>query len=80
MKGLFQKFRVVRTDGRNEERDQHARYFVLNYVGDKHARLALTAYANSLGSENPELCRDIYQALIDTQADFAKYGLHHTCS
>lgn len=49
-KRLYPKFRVERVDGkdvRGGDRED-ARYFVLDYVHDHHARRALFAYADSL--------------------------------
>lgn len=77
--GLTQKFRVERTDGRYEERDHYARYFVLNYVGDRHARVALEAYADSVEKVNPVLAVELRQALLDSMHDFHRFGLGHDC-
>jgi hypothetical protein len=78
-RGLYGKFRVERTDGRNEPRDQAARYFVLDYVGDRHARAALLAYAASIREENPPLAADIDRELDDSREDHHRFGFGHRC-
>lgn len=39
--------------------------FVLKPISDKHARIALAAYAESVKEEKPQLSRDIYEVLSD---------------
>lgn len=59
--GLYQKFRVERTDGRSARGEKHERcdYFVLDLVHDVFARPALEAYAAACASEYPNLAADL---------------------
>jgi len=59
--GFEDRFRVTRTDGRPVR--AAARYFVLDYAGDPHAKVALAAYASSISEENPALAADLRDAL-----------------
>lgn len=61
--GLYNKYNVRRTDGRDAPGgDKHgATYFVLDYVNDRHALTALSAYAESVAGENPSLAGDLRQ-------------------
>jgi hypothetical protein len=45
--------------------DPEARYFVLRYDADPHARRALMAYAISIRRENRELSDDLFDELTD---------------
>ena len=56
-KGLYEKYRVSRVDGRDE--DYHADYFVLELISDKHARAAMLTYAKSCKEEKPLLAAEI---------------------
>lgn len=49
--GLYKKFNVSRTDGRERPGQKHfgCRYFVLDLDHDPHAPAAIRAYAKSLG-------------------------------
>ena len=60
-KGLYQKFRVTRTDGRSEMGHKHAgcKYFVLDLTHDTHAPAAIRAYADSCRDEYPALAADL---------------------
>lgn len=62
-KGLYDKYKVVRTDGRSEPGEKHylCQYFVLDLKHDLHARKAIMAYAESCRSTYPELSKDLYQ-------------------
>lgn len=76
--GLYGKFHVERTDGRDrpEGAKENARYFVLDYVHDPAARRALYAYAKkleALGTE-PELAQDLYRELDETEELFQRHG------
>jgi len=64
--GLYQKFRVERTDGSSEPggKHEHCRYFVLDLDHDKHAASALAAYCESCRHEFPALAADL-ERLID---------------
>jgi hypothetical protein len=58
-KGLYGKYRISK-DG--ESTDPDARYFVLRYDTDPHARVAMVAYAESVERDNPQLARDLKRA------------------
>ena len=56
---LFNKYKVSKTDGTPV--DPEAQYFVLRLDTDKHARVAIEAYADSLMEEfrkSPELLKE----------------------
>ncbi len=61
--GLYQKFRVERTDGSSDPGGKHhdCEYFVLDMDHDKHARAAIEAYVQSLetAEEYPLLAADL---------------------
>lgn len=63
--GVYEKFKVERTDGRSEPGEKHhgCTYFVLDLNHDKHAIPALRAYAKSCAKEYPELAADLKRAL-----------------
>ena len=64
--GFEDRFRVTRTDGNPIRADR--RYIVLDYAGgDPHALVALTAYANSIEGENPEMAADLRRALTNPE-------------
>lgn len=75
-KGLYGKFIIEKADG--SALHPLARYFVLNYgldengqPFDRHARLALTTYIQSVYDENPELGTELanaYQHPIDAHS------------
>lgn len=58
--GVYEKYRVERTDGRSEPGEKHhgCRYFVLDLDHDPHAAAALRAYAESCQEDYPELASD----------------------
>jgi hypothetical protein len=59
-KGLQpRKYDVLRSDGTRVDGD----YFVLRPGRDPHARKALRAYANSVGADDPDLARDLFDWL-----------------
>lgn len=60
-KGLYGKFVVRRTDGSDHPSGKHegCEYFVLDLTHDKHAYMALRAYANSCDEEYPLLASDL---------------------
>lgn len=69
--GLYGKFHVERADGRDRpggDKDDAA-YFVLDYVNDPHARIAVRAYIDSLrdAGQEPELAQDLNQELGRTR-------------
>ena len=59
--GLYEKYRVQRTDGSSEVGGKHERcaYFVLDLVHDKFAWAALDAYAKACEAEFPRLAADL---------------------
>ena len=56
-RGLYPKYRVEKRDG--TPTDLEAEYFVLRVDADRHARVALAAYAESVRAENPRLSCDL---------------------
>jgi hypothetical protein len=60
-RGVYDKFRVIRRDGRGRQGEKHygCEYFVLDLDHDAHALPALLAYASSCEAEYPLLARDI---------------------
>lgn len=68
-KGLYQKFRVTRTDGSSEMGHKHAgcKYFVLDLTHDAHAPAAIRAYADSCRDEYPALAADLDAMFPNTQ-------------
>lgn len=69
--GLYGKFRVERSDGRDRPGGDKAdaEYFVLDYVNDPHARIAVRAYIDSLkgSGDEPQLAADLSSALGKTR-------------
>jgi hypothetical protein len=63
--GLYQKYRVTRTDGQSEPGCKHheCKYFVLDMKHDKHAKAAILAYAHSCEGEYPALAFDLLVAI-----------------
>lgn len=60
-RGLYNKFRVDRTDGSSEPGGKHhqCEYFVLDLTHDKYAMAALRAYASACENEYPLLAADL---------------------
>ncbi len=60
-RGLYNKFRVERTDGSSAPGKKHdgCQYFVLDCDHDPHAVAALQAYARSCEAEYPALAKDV---------------------
>lgn len=60
-KGLYGKFHVCRTDGRDQPfgDKSKAAYFVLDYVYDPYAVPALQAYADAVRAAHPALAADL---------------------
>lgn len=62
-RGLYDKFKVERTDGTSAPGEKHhnCEYFVLDMDHDDHARAAITAYVASLenSEEYPGLAADL---------------------
>lgn len=68
-RGLYDKFFVERTDGRDQEGGdrQDSQYFVLDYVHDPYAVEALKFYAHKCKDEYPELSKDIWMKLREAK-------------
>lgn len=60
---LHDKFDVRRTDGTDKP---NAKYFVMDYVNDPSARIALATYAAACQHHLPGLSRDLRRALDET--------------
>lgn len=62
-RGLYDKFRVERTDGKSTPGERHdgCEYFVLDLTHDPFARPALIAYAAACGIEYPRLSEDLWR-------------------
>lgn len=60
-RGLYNKFRVERTDGSDAPGGRHdsCEYFVLDLTHDPHALPALRAYADSCAKDYPMLAADL---------------------
>ena len=73
-RGVYEKFRVERTDGKSEPGQKHAkcRYFVLDIDHDKHAAAALKAYAEDCKDERPELAIDLLHTLVTSVDEFER--------
>lgn len=57
--GLYQKFNVTRTDGRDAPGEKHhgAEYFVLDLSDDPLAWPAVAAYAEACAADFPQITR-----------------------
>lgn len=53
-RGVYIKYLVERTDGK-----PMGPCFILEYEKDRHARTALSAYADSCAEDNPALAADL---------------------
>jgi hypothetical protein len=62
-RGLYQKFKIERTDGKSAPGEKHdgCEYFVLDMDHDKHARAAIEGYVGSLenAGDYPLLAADL---------------------
>lgn len=72
--GLFNKFNVSRTDGRDEPGEKHhgAEYFVLD-MADKFAIPVLTAYAEACKHEYPVLSADLFRKASEKELDASEF-------
>lgn len=61
--GVYEKFKVTRTDGKSRKGKKHARceYFVLDIDHDEYALPALRAYATACAGEYPNLAADLFE-------------------
>lgn len=62
-KGLTQKYIIERVDGK--PLDEKAKYFILRYDKDPHAKKALLAYADSIEEEQILLATDIRKEVAE---------------
>jgi hypothetical protein len=69
-RGLYEKFKVTRTDGSSESGGKHeyCRYFVLDLDHDPHAAAALDAYAWSCHEQYPSLAFDLLDQVEDIRS------------
>jgi hypothetical protein len=60
-RGLYEKFKIERTDGKSAPGGKHhaCNYFVLDIDHDPHALPALRAYAKSCKKDYPHLASDL---------------------
>lgn len=67
LKGLYDKFTVIRKDGASSYGCKHHNcdYFVLDLSHDPHAMPALEAYAESCRVDYPRLSDDLLQ-IVET--------------
>ena len=64
-RGLYSKYMVRRTDGSSGPggKHEHCDFFVLDLVHDRHAVIALAAYAESCEADYPALYDDLQDRL-----------------
>lgn len=69
-RGLYDKFRVERTDGRSAPGEKHAgcEYFALDLTHDPYALAAIAAYSNACALDYPQLAEDLNEK-IQTMVD-----------
>lgn len=60
-RGLYRKFEIKRTDGRDQPggKHEHCEYFVIDVTHDVHAKAALEAYAQAASGESGVLADDM---------------------
>jgi hypothetical protein len=73
--GLYQKFHVTRTDGKDAPGEKHHgdEYFVLNLTTDKHAMPALAKYAEACADEYPRLADELRGKIVAYQLEKSDY-------
>lgn len=73
-RGLYQKYRIERTDGSSGPGRKHenCEYFILDLTHDPHAVTALERYAESVSHANPTLYDDLNDKL-------ARLSRHRRC-
>lgn len=74
--GLRDKYIISKTSGNPV--DPKAKYFVLRYDVDPHARKAMEAYCDSVVKDNMKLAQDIDIALSETAIQFAENQIEST--
>jgi len=65
--GLYGKYKIEKADG--SPMDPDADYFFLRLDKDPHALVALSAYAESIKKENPQLCEDLKRKVKEYNND-----------
>lgn len=58
-RGVFEKFKIMRTDGDPTGNHRICSYFVLDLDHDENAIPALRAYAKSCAKKRPQLAKDL---------------------
>ena len=60
-KGIYEKFKVERTDGKSAPGEKHhnCRYFVIDIDHDEFASSTLRRYAGACASKHPRLAKDL---------------------
>lgn len=78
-RGLYNKFVVQRTDGRDKEGEKHhgCEYFVLDLNHDPHAIPAIRIYARACESEYPKLSADLDEKAENYGYKYKDGGLQH---
>lgn len=71
--GIKMKYAIAKADGSAVDPD--ARYFVLRFDKDPHARVAMKAYRDSVADENRTLAWEIGKALEETAERFRRMRL-----
>ena len=71
-RGLYEKFKVERTDGRSEPGEKHhnCRYFVLDLNHDPFALPAIEAYIAACCVAYPALGNDLHELVIEMEERF----------
>lgn len=75
-RGLYEKYRVARTDGSSAPGQKHhgCEYFVLDLDHDPHALPALRAYAMSCAKSFPTLAADLSKKVLRLDARWTNAG------
>lgn len=68
-RGLYEKFKIERTDGKSQPGQKHhrCRYFVLDLDHDVFGRIAAGAYASACEDEYPLLAADLWKQLKEIE-------------
>lgn len=59
--------------------DKDAKYFVLRYDKDPHARWAMYHYASSIKEENPQFAKELLEELMSTSVEANDSKMHNLC-
>lgn len=75
--GLYNKFRVERTDGKDAPGEKHhgCQYFVLDATHDPFAIPALRAYAEACKQTYPHLAIDVQRLAVDLDGRLFRAGV-----